>query len=142
MQKIITKSLTNIALASAVALPFIASSAYGGTTTQTNSRSIDSSDSMILASANTSTQAARLCEYDKNIDLKVPVFINSCMKAGTLAKIHLDLHKLNLIKVKKLALGTYTSKDFAALNGSDKAKRAYAVLTNKANLRDPSTWAK
>ena len=143
MRKIITESLTSVALAGAVALPLIASSAYGGTSSRTNSQSIGSQDTIILANTRTITQKSRKCLYDNNRDLLVTMFVASCMKAGTLAKIHPDIHRVGLSFLEQFARGTYRSSGGNAhLNGTDRAKRAYAILTNKANLRDPSTWAK
>lgn len=54
MQKFLTKSLTNLALASAVALPLIASSAYGANKTKT-------------------------CNYDANADMKASTYIKQCL---------------------------------------------------------------
>ena len=146
MQKFLTKSLTSVALASAVAIPLIASSAYGGTAIRTNLQSIDSSDTTILAvvaNTRTFTQKSRKCLYGNNRDLLVTMFVASCMKAGTLAKIHPDIHRVGLSFLEQFARGTYRSSGGNAhLNGTDRAKRAYAILTNKVNLRNPSTWAK
>lgn len=140
----ITKSLTTVVLAGAFALPFIASSAYGRTTTQTNSRSIGSSDTTILAATNTASQKYRKCRYQSNTDISATWYVASCMKEGTLKKIHPSLRNTSLRNILKLARGTYGSSGggVAHLNGSDTAKQAYAVLANEANRRPPGEWAK
>ena len=144
MQKIITKSLTSVALASAVALPLVASSAYGRTDSPANSASLSNlgTSNLIVAGrrGNPVPQQFRKCEYDKNIDLSPAIYIASCMKQGTLNGIDPIMQDQNLSRIKKYALGIYSNKRDPR-NSSPEAKKAYRVLTNPVNLRPSSEWA-
>ena len=141
MQKIITKSLTSLALAGAVALPFVASSVHGRSNTSIDSQNPNSLDNSTLIAGrgpgDPMTQDGRDCKYEKNTDLKAYVYIASCMNSVNLDKIdQIDKQYISQRRYADVPLRNMTLRWIKTYKTAPYVK-AYGVLTNKSNLRDP-----
>ena len=137
MRKIITKSLTRLALAGAVALPLIASSsAYGKTDTlnSNNLQNSESSDAILLAVV-WDQSGSRQCTILGNRGVIVRDYIKSCLYSQTKNKINPDFILKNLGSIR-----AYGMPGSPAYKGGEWNK-TYLVLINKANLRPKNTWA-
>ena len=92
MQKIITKSLTSLALAGAVALPLIASSAYGVNDTRINSRNFNSSSKavynndarLLISQGKLSDNDVRCYSARRSSNKTAREWINACQKPDAL----------------------------------------------------------